>query len=216
MPLLMTPRAIALASALLMSPALVWAQKMNAESGLADRAVPTTAGQLAPVATSELSTYRIGCGDALQIMVWKEPDASVPTAVVRPDGKIAMPLLKEVMVANLTPPEAERVIAAGLRKYIQDADVTIVVASINSRKAYIVGAVRKEGPIPLQYPMSILQGISEAGGLTDYAKRKKIYVLRSSAGKAQRIPFNYDAVIRGEQVDRNITLEPNDTVVVPY
>jgi polysaccharide export outer membrane protein len=197
---------------------LVQAQRYTAENiGVESSDVGREpARSLTPDTANQFSTYRIGCGDTLQIMVWKEPDASVPSAIVRPDGKIAIPLLKEVAVVNLTPPEAEQVIAAGLRKYIQDADVTVVVASISSRKAYIVGAVRKEGPIPLPYPMSVLQAISEAGGLTDYAKRKKIYVLRTSNGSAQRIPFNYEAVIRGEQVDRNVLLQPNDTIVVPY
>jgi polysaccharide export outer membrane protein len=181
-----------------------------------DRVDPASTSASVPAKSPQISAYRIGCGDTLQIMVWKEPDASVPAAIVRPDGKIAMPLLKEIAVANLTPAEAEHVIGTGLRKYIQDADVTVVVSNISSRKAYIVGAVHKEGPIPLQYPMSVLQAISEAGGLTDYAKRKKIYVLRTANGTAHRIPFNYEAVIKGEQVDRNIPLEPNDTIVVPY
>lgn len=160
--------------------------------------------------------YRIGAGDVLQIMVWREPDASVPSAVVRPDGDIAMPLLKEVKVVGLTPKEAQRVITARLSKFIHDADVTVVVTAINSTKAYVVGAVKKEGPISLQHKMSILQALSEAGGLTDYAKRKKIYLLRTENGKQFRFPFNYDAVIKGERMEDNIWVMPDDTIVVPH
>jgi len=160
--------------------------------------------------------YQIGAGDMLEIRVWKEPDASVPAVVVRPDGKIAIPLLKDVPVLGLTPVQAERIISTGLSEYIQNANVTVVVTAIRSKKIYIVGAVKKEGPVALNYRMSVLQALSEAGGLTDYAKRKKIYVLRTESGKQYRLPFNYEAVIRGEQMEQNIWVAPDDTIVVPY
>ncbi|HZS70291.1 MAG TPA: polysaccharide biosynthesis/export family protein [Candidatus Acidoferrum sp.] len=160
--------------------------------------------------------YQIGAGDTLQISVWKEPEASVANAVVRPDGKIGMPLLKEVEVVGLTPREAEKIITSRLSKYIPAADVTVVVSGINSKKIYIVGAVKKEGPIPYTYRMTVLQALSEAGGLNDYAKRKKIYVLRTENGKEYKLPFDYDAVLKGERMELNIPLLPNDTVVVPH
>lgn len=161
------------------------------------------------------SDYRIGVGDTLQIMVWKEPEASVPSAIVRPDGKIAMPLLKEVEVAGRTPSELERVITERLSKLITGVDVTVIVSKFESKRAYLVGAVKKEGPLALNYPMTILQALSEAGGLTDYAKRKKIYVLRTEGGAEKKYPFNYDAVLRGQNIEQNIRVMPNDTIVVP-
>lgn len=160
--------------------------------------------------------YRIGAGDVLQISVWKEPDASVPVAVVRPDGKIGLPLLKEVEVVGLTPAEAEKLITSRIVKYIPAADVTVVVKDINSKKIYIVGAVKKEGPIPYNYRMTVMQALSEAGGLSDYAKRKKIYVLRTQNGKDYRLPFDYEAVLKGERMELNIPLLPNDTLVIPH
>lgn len=160
--------------------------------------------------------YQIGAGDVLQISVWKEPDASVPTVVVRPDGKISMPLLKDVEVLGLTPLQAEGVITEGLLKLIQGADVTVIVTGITSKKVYIVGAAKKEGPLPYTYRMTIMQAISEAGGLTDYAKRKKIYVLHIDNGKEYRLPFNYDQVIRGEKTEQNIQLSPGDTLFIPH
>jgi polysaccharide export outer membrane protein len=78
-----------------------------------------------------------------------------------------------------------------------------------------VGGLKKEGPIPMYTTMTVLQAINEAGGLTDYAKRKKIYVLRNEGGKQVRFPFDYQAVIKGEQMQQNIMLRPNDMVVVP-
>jgi|GEM_PF-187835 polysaccharide export outer membrane protein len=160
--------------------------------------------------------YVIGAGDVLQISVWREPDASVQSAVVRPDGKISMPLLKEVPVQGLTVVQAEHSIADQLSKFLTAPDVTIVVQGINSKKIYITGAVKKEGPIPYTYRMTVLQAITEAGGLTDYAKRKKIYVLHDEDGRQFTFPFDYDAVLKGQHMESNRYLTPGDTVVVPH
>ncbi len=181
------------------------------------------AGQDPSVSSSEATKnrgvpddYQIGAGDVLQISVWKEPDASVPSAVVRPDGKISMPLLKEIEVAGMTPTELEHVITQKLSKLINAVDVTIVVSAINSKKIYVVGAARKEGPLAYTYRMTVMQGISEAGGLTDYAKRRKIYVLRTENGKEYQLPFNYDEVVKGEKMEQNIQLLPGDTIIIPH
>ena len=160
--------------------------------------------------------YIIGEGDTLQISVYKEPDASVPNTVVLPNGEIALPLIKRIQVAGLTPLEAEKSIGEQLGKFIPGADVTVIISGAHSKRIYMIGAVKKEGPIPYTYRMTIMQAISEAGGLTDYAKRKKIYVLRTENGKEFRLPFDYDAVLRGERMELNIPLFPNDTLVVPH
>ncbi len=160
--------------------------------------------------------YRIGEGDVLQISVWGEPSASVGSVVVRPDGKITMPLIKDISVSGLTPAEAESNITELLSKQIRAADVTVIVSQINSKKVFFAGGgVKKEGPLAYTYRMTIMQGISEAGGLTDYAKRKKIYVLRNENGRQYKLPFNYDAVLRGEHMELNLQLLPGDTIVVP-
>jgi len=158
--------------------------------------------------------YKIGAGDNLQISVWKEPEASA-NVIVRPDGKISLPLLKEVQVEGLTPVEVEQMITERLTKLITEPDVTVVVTGIRSLKVYVVGAIKTTGPIPYVYQMTIMQAISEAGGLTDYAKRSKIYVLRSDKGKEIKLPFDYDSVLKGKTTDKNIRLLPGDTLVVP-
>jgi polysaccharide export outer membrane protein len=171
----------------------------------------------APILSRGVSDdYIIGSGDTLQISVWKEQEASVPLAVVRPDGKITVPLIKDIEVASLTPPEAEQRITERLAKFITDPNVTVVVATINSKKIYIVGAARKEGPLPYTYGMTVLQAISEAGGLTDYAKRKRIYIQHTVNGQTYQQDFNYDEVIKGQNMDQNIVLLPGDTVVIPH
>lgn len=179
-------------------------------------AAPAPAGKIPPVIDRGVpDEYQIGAGDELQISVWKEPDASVPSVVVRPDGKISMPMLKEVSVIGQTPIQAEKSITDQLKNYITAADVTVIVKAINSKKIYIVGGVKKEGPIAYTYRMTVLQAISEAGGLTDYAKKKRIYVLRHENGRDYRFPFDYDAVLRGERMELNVPLMPGDTLVVP-
>ena len=160
--------------------------------------------------------YQIGAGDELQISVWKEPDASVPKVVVRPDGKISMPLLKEIEVAGMTPKQLEHAITEKLSKLINAADVTVVISAINSKKVYVVGAARREGPLAYTYKMTVMQALSEAGGLTDYAKRKKIYVLRTENGKEYQLPFNYDEVIKGQKMEQNIQLLAGDTIIIPH
>ncbi len=160
--------------------------------------------------------YHIGTGDVLQISVWKEPDASVPAAVVRPDGRISMPLVKEIAVAGMTPGEVEQAITEKLSKLIPAADVTVVVSTINSKKVYVVGAVRREGPLAYGYRMTVMQAITEAGGLNEYARRKKIYVLRTENGKEYQLPFNYEEVIKGEKTAQNVQLLPGDVIIVPH
>lgn len=174
-------------------------------------------GSVAPSALANVPAgYHIGAGDVLQIVVWKEAEASVPAAVVRADGKISMPLIKEVMVMGLTPSEAEKLMAEKLSPLIHDPDVTVVAKEIHSQRAYLLGAVRKEGPIVMQAAMTVLQAITEAGGLTDYAKPKSIYILRNENGKQVRMPFNYSAVIKGDRMEQNVILLPNDTIIVPH
>jgi len=159
--------------------------------------------------------YRIGSGDTLQISVWEQPDLSVPTQVVRPDGKITMPLIKEVSVSGLTERQAEAVISKAMGKFVTDPIVTVVVTLPTSKKVYLVGQVRKEGPLPYTYGMTVMQALSEAGGLNIYAKKTKIYILRTENGREYRFEFNYKEVVRGERMEQNIVLLPGDTVIIP-
>jgi polysaccharide export outer membrane protein len=158
--------------------------------------------------------YKIGPQDMLQIDVWKEPEISrlVP---VRPDGKITLPLLNDVQAAGLTPMELAAVISDGLKKYINNPQVTVSVSTINSRRVYVTGEVTKPGAFPMLPNMTILQALTSAGGFTQFAKIKSIYVLRVEGGKQTKVPFNYKAVVEGKKPEENIELQPGDTVVVP-
>ena len=159
--------------------------------------------------------YRIGSGDVLQINVWKEPEASVPAAVVRSDGRISVPLLKDVEVQGLTTAEVEKRLTEKFVGLIPGADVTVLVRETRSKKVYLLGAVKREGPLMLVGPLTVLQAIAEAGGFTDFAKPKKIYVIRPENGRQVRLPFDYEAVIKGLNPEKDLPLMANDVVYIP-
>jgi polysaccharide biosynthesis/export protein len=160
------------------------------------------------------SDFIIGESDVLNINVWKEPEIS-QTVVVRPDGKISLPLIGEVLVTGLTPLQTQTLIRTKLQSILTNPQVTVTVTEIRSRVAFITGEVGKSGAYPLLVPTTILQMITNAGGLGPFANKKGIFVLRKVDGKQQKIPFNYSQVIKGEKPEQNILLHPGDTVVVP-
>lgn len=166
-------------------------------------------------ATKNGSNYIIGTDDVLGINVWKEPEfgKSVP---VLSDGNISLPLIGEVKAAGKTPTQLQEDITAKLSAYFKQPEVTVMVVQTNSRKYNILGRVRKPGSYSLAATKTVLDAIAEAGGFQDFAKVKKIYILRRKAdGQQIRLPFNYKEVIQGKHVDENVTLKPHDTIIVP-
>lgn len=170
---------------------------------------PTQAS--APLTPGE---YVIGEQDVLSIVVWKERELSA-TVVVRPDGKITLPLVNEVTVIGMTPDQLQALLIDKFKPFLNIPQITVEVVQINSRKAYLIGEVQKTGTFPLNSSTTVLQIIAAAGGLKDFAKRKDIYVLHNQNGKQVRYRFNYDEVIRGKNPQQNIVLQPGDMVVVP-
>lgn len=159
-------------------------------------------------------TFRIGIGDVLGISVWKEPDHSVDSLVVRPDGKISIPLLREVDAVGLTPLQLEDVLTEKFKEYINNPTVTVVVRDIRSQIIYLTGAVGRPGSLLMRPGMTAWQALSEGGGVAEYAKRKKIYIVREIGGVRTTIDFDYTAVMKGE-ADKDLILKSGDTIVVP-
>lgn len=158
------------------------------------------------------AVYRIGVGDVLHISVWEEPQFT-ETAVVRPDGKVSMPLVNEVDVAGLTPEAVQQALTEQLGRFVHKPRVTVTVQEIHSRMVYITGEVQRPGAYPLMDAMNVVQLVSRAGGMTDFAKQKQVYVLR--ADKSARVNVNYQKVLKGQAPQQNVELAPGDTVVVP-
>jgi polysaccharide biosynthesis/export protein len=159
--------------------------------------------------------YVIGPQDVLGINFWRDADMT-GDVTVRPDGRITLPLIGDVTAAGLTPEQLKKVIQQGAAKLIEDPTITVIVRQINSRKVFITGQVTTPGAHVLTGPLTVMQLISLAGGLTEYAKKKEITVMRTEPnGKQTVMPFNYNDVAKGKNLSQNIVLKPGDTVVVP-
>lgn len=168
---------------------------------------PATAAQVDP-------SYTIGAEDVINIAVWKEPDFS-STVPVRPDGRVSVALIGDVQAAGRTPTQLADDLTVLLKKYIAEPRVTVMVTTMNSRRAFLLGEVNRPGPILMTPEMTVLQAIAAAGGPTVYANSKKMYVLRTENGQQSKLPFNYKEAIKGNSPEQNIVLKPGDTIVVP-
>jgi polysaccharide biosynthesis/export protein len=180
--------------------------------GTASTGTPASAGKESEVQVPP--GYIIGPEDVLTVVFWREKDLS-GDVIVRPDGRISLPLLHEFQAAGLTPDQLRERVVAAADKYVQDPNVSVVIKQINSRRAFITGMVNKPGPYPLMSSTTVVQLIAMAGGLQDYAKKKNIVVMRTEGTQAVRYKFNYAEVIEGKNLTQNIELKPGDTVIVP-
>lgn len=163
-----------------------------------------------PAAPVDPKTYQIGPEDVLLIRVWREPELS-GSVVVRPDGKISLPLIGEVTAGGRTPAELDQEITQRLSEFINNPEVLVQVLAVRSKKYYIMGKVNRTGAFPLVVPITVLEALSEAGGFQPWAKRNKIVILRGN----QRLRFNYDEVVKGKRLEQNIYLQNGDYIIVP-
>jgi polysaccharide export outer membrane protein len=161
-----------------------------------------------------LEEYVIGPADSLRIEVWKNSELSA-TDPVRPDGKISLPLLDDVQASGLTPLELKEVLTQSLREYVENPDVTVVVAEVSSPLIYLLGGVARQGPIPLTRNLRVLDAISHAGGFSQFADRSDVRVLRRTTNGLVEYRFDYDAYLDGDAPESNFLLQPGDTIVVP-
>jgi polysaccharide export outer membrane protein len=198
------------------APRLIAAQAPDrpASAQTADRKT----GAVGPAAVAPISpstdAYVIGPDDELSIVFWRDKDLSADV-VVRPDGKISLPLLNDIQAAGFTPDQLRENLVAAAGKYVEQPTATVVVKAIHSRNTYITGKVAKPGAYALTVDMNVMQLIALSGGLLEYADDKNIVVIRTVAGKQHYFPFNYREVIERKHPEQNIVLRPGDTVVVP-
>ena len=159
------------------------------------------------------SQFILGAADVIHVNVWKNVELS-QTVTIGPDGFVSLPLLGDVHVAGMTANELGQKLAVKLNNFVVNPQVTVSVVDIRSRQVYVLGQVSKPGGYPLIAPVNVLQLIALAGGLSNYANRKEITILRPRPGGPQKIIFNYNNAVRGDG-KQNIDLQPGDTVVVP-
>ena len=180
----------------------------------APQATPNGAPAVAAAGVPLPAGYVIGPEDVINVVFWRNQEMS-GDFIVRPDGQISMPLLNDLAAAGLTPEQLREVVMKAATKYLEDPNVTVVVKAINSRKAHITGMVQKPGAYPLISPTTVLQLISIAGGLHEFADGKKVLIVRNENGKQVSFNFNYKDVSRGKNLKQNIELKPGDVVIVP-
>jgi polysaccharide export outer membrane protein len=167
-----------------------------------------------PAGVATPADFVIGPNDVLTVVFWRDKDMSGDVAV-RPDGKISLPLLNDVQAAGLTPEQLRQALTAAAAKYVEDPSITVVVKEINSRRVFITGQVARPGPYALTGPTTVLQLISMAGGVAEYAHSKNITIMRTENGRPISFRFNYKEVINRKNLKQNIELKPGDTVIVP-
>ncbi|MFH0810093.1 MAG: polysaccharide biosynthesis/export family protein [Pseudomonadota bacterium] len=159
-------------------------------------------------------TYRMGCSDVIELQVWKEPDLT-HQVVIRTDGKISLPLLGEVVAAGKTTGQLEAELVEGYSQFLANPVVTVVVREPNSSKFFVVGEVMRPGEYSLPRGITVLQGISTAGGFTEWANRRKLLVVRRLGDQEQHLRVDYKRVVFGDRPQDNCPLLPGDTIVVP-
>lgn len=160
------------------------------------------------------SQYIIGPMDVLEVHVWKEPDFS-RKLLVRPDGRITMPLIGDIQAAGMNTVSLKNLISIKLQRFLDNPEVTVILLASNSKKFYVIGKVNEPGTYPLSYNMTVLQALSVAGGLAEWADKDNIRIIRRYGDKSMTFKFDYDKAISGKHIEQNIPLKPNDTIIVP-
>ncbi len=179
--------------------------------GLLTAVLLLIAPRIAPAA--EEDGYRIGPDDLLQISVWKNETMSV-TVPVRPDGRISLPLLHDVPAAGLTPMQLRDRLTERMSEYMPRPEISVIVQEVRSRNISVLGEVAHPGRYPLKSPTTVLDALASAGGLTEFAARTRIVILREGGGKAERIRFDFKRAAAGKAAS-NPELLPGDIVLVP-
>ena len=154
------------------------------------------------------NAYVIGGEDILYVKTWRMPDFTFTTAV-RPDGKITIPLVGEMMAAGKTPSQLEKEIGKALENFVQNPEVSVTVLDVRSKKYYVVGEVQKAGSFALAGPLTVMEALSQCG-FQPFANKKRIRILRGTVS----FPFNFEEVIRGKKLAQNIQLQNGDYVIV--
>lgn len=181
---------------------------------------PARAGSPAPVRNERkvaaAEEYRIGAEDVLEIHVWNNTVLS-RTVPVRPDGKISLPLVRDVQAAGLTAVQLGNVLTKRLAAYMSAPEVSVIVKEVHSFKVSVLGEVKKPGRYEFGSGATVLDAIATAQGLNDFASRGGIIILRRDGSAVKRIPFSYKKIVSGrsDSEEENFYLRRGDIVLVP-
>ena len=159
--------------------------------------------------------YKIGIGDILEIVTWKEPDFSREEIIVRLDGNISFPLLDDISAAGRTPTQLKKTIEAKLKEFVASPSVTVTVRNAASQRFYVLGEVANTGEYPLVKDLTVLQAFALAGGFTEWASKKEIILFRKESGKEKVIQINYRDILKNKDFSQNVQIKADDTIIVP-
>jgi polysaccharide export outer membrane protein len=158
--------------------------------------------------------YRIGSEDELEISVWNNTALS-RLVLVRPDGKISLPLINDVQAAGLTAMQLRGVLAKRLTEYMPNPEVSVIIRDIRSCKVSVIGEVLRPGRYEFRSQATVLDLLAQAGSFSNFASRGRMFVLRRDGATMKRIPFDYKKVIAADGEGENFFVQPGDIVVVP-
>jgi len=196
--------------------------RLNASMRLAEpgqtRTIPAQSPPIRVTVSTRIETFQddyvIGPEDELEIVVWKQPELT-RRVLVRPDGKIGIPLLKDVQAAGLTPMQLSGFISSDLKPFLPEPQVVVIVAAAKNPQVTIQGAVARPGRYFLSRPTTVMELIAESGGLTVFAKRDQIAVIRQEGSASTRYLFDYTTFLTGSNLEQNVVLKGGDIIVVP-
>lgn len=160
------------------------------------------------------STYALRAGDVIRITTWKEEGMDQELTIL-PDGTVNYPLVGTLNVAGKTTGEVQTLIKTKLERLIPAASVTVSVKEARGNSISVIGQVSRPGEIMMNRPLTVMQALSQAGGLTSFANESRISILRTVDGKQTALPFDYSDVSTGRALETNITLAPGDVIVIP-
>jgi len=158
--------------------------------------------------------YHVGPGDVVEISVWKDESLS-RSLIIPPDGMLSFPLIGDINVANLTVADIRQTVTKRISEFVPDATVTVMLSEINSLRAYVIGKVNSPGVYQIGMDTTVMQILAMAGGLNPFASEGSIHILRRENQKTSKIPFDYREVLKGRNLEQNITLRRGDVIVVP-
>ena len=171
-----------------------------------------------PEAPEAAVSYLIGPEDIIEVAVWSNADLS-RTVPVRPDGKISLPLLHDVQASGLTPMQLRAAITTSLERFVSDPVVSVIVREVHSVKVTVIGEVKTPGRYEVRSRTTVLDVLAIAGGLSQYAARGRITVLRREGETVRTLPFDFDKVTArtgpGGTGQVNFCIQPGDIIVVP-
>ncbi len=162
--------------------------------------------------------YIIGAGDSLSIFVFRNPELSSGGLTVRPDGRISMPLIPDIIASNKTPTELAKDVEGRLKEFVKEPNVSVIVSGFvgpQSRQVRVIGEASEPLSIPYRDQMTVLDVMIQTKGLTRYAAGNSAVIIRSYNGVRQTLRVRLSDLIKDGDIDQNVAMAPGDTLIIP-